>query len=89
MEFCVGDRVVAIRRYGRISVGDTGTFVHKEVIDPELGVRWDKEDANMHDCQGHCESKHGWYVPEGYLAFIEPEDCGELPDLSGNIYNLF
>ena len=79
MEFCIGDRVVAIRHYGRVEKGDTGTFVHKETIEPEYGVRWDKEDPNMHNCQGHCESKHGWYVPERYLRHEDVPDYGDLP----------
>lgn len=82
LKFQPGDRVVAIEYFDDIKIGDQGTFVHEDEGNwPELGVRWDKNLMDGHDCAGHCEYGHGWYVPIGYLGFARPIDLGELPEI--------
>lgn len=82
LKFQPGDRVVAVETFDEIKVGDTGTFVHEDKDSwPELGVRWDKDLEDGHDCAGHCEYGYGWYVPIGYLDFAESVDFGELPEV--------
>ena len=81
MELNVGDRVVAIKKYGCVNAGDEGTFVHKHKDEPQLGVMWDTTHPRKHTCSGHCESQRGWYVPRGYLTRKDVIDLGELPEV--------
>ena len=79
--FQVGDRVYCL------SVTNTGKEVGHQfgvVCDtsenyPPIGVRWDEEQRWMHNCDGNCEERHGWYVFEEDLEFVDREcpqdDC--------------
>lgn len=70
--FKVGDRVVAIRDYGNVRKGDTGKIVHIVAnSNPDIGVRWNREDWGFHNCSGNCENKHGYYVEEGDIKLQE------------------
>lgn len=81
IEFKPGDRVVLVKSFAHLKAGDTGVFVHEDEGSwPELGVRWDNEIRDGHDCAGNCEDGYGWYVPIGYLDFAEPTDLGDLPE---------
>jgi len=73
-EFKVGDRVFSIVNSpddnSYISFGSTGTVCHVYFEDyAPIGVRWDK-DVRGHDCDGYCETGHGWRV---YPNCIEHE----------------
>ena len=81
MNFQVGDRVVAIKKYGPVDAGDTGTYVHTHRNFPRHGVRWDKKNPHKHSCSHHCEKGHGWYMPEGYLKLEDIPDLGDLPEV--------
>lgn len=82
-KFRKGDRVYALwdnlSGNRSIQTGYTGTvvdvFQHED--DPdwyEVGVRWDEEIMGGHNCDGSCETGHGWYVPAKAIEFIpEPE----------------
>lgn len=78
MSFRIGDRVVCVKKYGNVEVGETGTYVDKEISYPEHGVAWDKANQRRHSCGGHCESKHGWYVPISNIRLAEPPDLGDF-----------
>lgn len=80
MNFQVGDRVVAIKTYGPVEIGDTGTYVHTHKHFPKHGVRWDKKGPRKHSCSDHCEKGHGWYMPGECLRFEDIPDLGDLPD---------
>ena len=78
MNFQLGDRVVCVVPYGNVAVGETGTLVDFEDYAPEYGVCWDNAYMNRHNCQGHCESKHGWYVNHRNIKKEAPVDLGEF-----------
>ena len=91
LKFQPGDRVVLVSDFDHIKAGETGTFVHHDKGNwPELGVQWDKELMDGHDCAGNCEDGYGWYVPYGYLAYEEIVDFGDLPEVNhGEVDLLF
>lgn len=89
MNFQVGDRVIAIKKYGFVNKGETGTYVHTETAFPKHGVMWDLEHPQKHNCGGHCENRHGWYVPEEILAFESIPDFGEISKTALNIEDIF
>lgn len=82
-KFCKGDRVYALwdnpSGNRSIQAGYTGTVVDVypyECNDPEtmIGVRWDEEIMEGHNCNGSCDKWHGWYVRAKAIEFIpEPE----------------
>lgn len=78
MNFQLGDRVVCVVPYRNVSIGETGTLVDFEDFAPEYGVRWDDAHVDRHNCQGHCESKHGWYVNRRNIEIEAPMDLGEF-----------
>ena len=69
----IGMRVVACVTDYPIRRGDTGEIC--AVDGPTIGVRWDK-DIGFHDCSGHCDDGHGWWV---LPSDIDPEST--LPDI--------
>ena len=79
--FEVGNRVIATKSYGKVRIGDTGTYAHREEYEPIHGVVWDEPSPRKHDCQGHSKNKHGWYVPNGYISLFSPPDLGALPEV--------
>ena len=80
MKFQSGDRVIAIKKYGLVMKGETGTYVHTETDFPKYGVRWDRHDPQKHTCGGNCERGHGFYVPYEVLEFDNVPDFGDLSD---------
>lgn len=78
MDIAIGSRVVCVVSYGNVEVGETGTLVHFEDYAPEYGVRWDNPKDLRHDCQGNCESKHGWYVNKRNIKKEVAQDLGEF-----------
>lgn len=77
--FKPGDRVVCVRKYGNVQVGEVGTYVHTHTNYPPCGVAWDKEYKYRHSCASHCEEKHGFYVPLEDIELLSmPLDLGEL-----------
>lgn len=76
MNFQVGDRVVCVKRYDNVEVGETGTYVHKKKLRPEHGVYWDKYHDNRHSCSSHCDNKHGYYVNECCIELDTVTDLG-------------
>lgn len=78
-KFHKGDRVYALwdnpSGNRSIQAGYTGTVVdvYPDPEDP-IGVRWDEEIIDGHNCDGSCEKGHGWYVRAEAIEFIpEPE----------------
>lgn len=78
MDLRIGDRVVCVVSHGNVHVGEAGTLVHFEEISPSYGVRWDEENERRHNCQGHCEKKHGWYVNRRNIKIEAAQDLGEF-----------
>lgn len=78
MDFELGDRVVCVISYGNVEVGETGTLVDFEEYTPEYGVCWDNKNDRRHNCQGHCENKHGWYVNRRNIKKEVAQDLGEF-----------
>ena len=78
MDFELGDHVVCVVSYGNVEVGETGTLVVFEDYAPEYGVRWDNKNDRRHNCQGHCENKHGWYVNRRNIKKVTAPDLGEF-----------
>jgi len=81
-KFRKGDRVYALwdnpSGNRSIQAGCTGTVVdvYPYEGDPEdhIGVRWDEEIMEGHNCDGTCDKGHGWYVLAKAIEFItEPE----------------
>lgn len=68
-KFHIGDRVEASHNYpsesSYIIAGDTGTVC--DFDDDYIGVAWDEPNPEGHDCSGHCEYGHGWYVQQDYI----------------------
>jgi len=82
-KFRKGDRVYALwdnpSGNKTIQAGYTGTVVFTypygdDPDDDDIGVRWDEEIVDGHDCDGDCDAGHGWYVSARALEFVpEPE----------------
>lgn len=74
----VGDRV-RVKSLGEnwwdieigIKVGDEGTVVIGGSL--TVGVRMDKYNKNLHDCDGLCEGGHCWWFGKSKLELIENE----------------
>ena len=75
-KFRKGDRVYALydnpSGNKSIQAGYTGTVV--DIYPDEIGVRWDEEIMEGHNCNGYCETGHGWYVREKAIEFFIPEN---------------
>lgn len=80
---------------GVIPAGTTGVICYIEndgLTDTDwIGVRWDIEDAALHDCSGNCENRHGWYVYRDDIEFctcvehdFNPESFEILFDSEGH-----
>lgn len=71
----IGDRVEAIvnnpDESDYIMVGDTGTVC--DIDGDHVGVDWDNELGEGHDCSGNCEYGHGWYVHTRYIRPYEDD----------------
>lgn len=82
-KFRKGDRVYALwdnpSGNKTIQAGYTGTVVdvypyEDDPDEDEIGVRWDEEIMEGHNCDGSCDTGHGWYVRAKAIEFIpEPE----------------
>lgn len=70
MKFEIGDRVKCIEDYAGISKGDLG-FVKQFHITPSgeewLGIEWDKVVSGGHGCDGTCDSKRGYRLPQKFV----------------------
>lgn len=91
MNFQVGDRVVCVKSYGNVEVGETGTYVHKKSLRPEHGVYWDKYHDIRHSCNNHCDKKHGYYVDERCIKLDTITDLGDFSSdlVPGSVLDLF
>ena len=91
MDFQIGDRVVCVRSYGNVEVGETGTYVHKKTLPPDHGVCWDKYHDNRHSCSKHCDNKHGYYVDRRCIELDTVTDLGDFSSdlVPGSVLDLF
>lgn len=93
--FPLGSRVMMIGEdpCGIVDIGVTGTVCHytDEWEDDDgcnIGIRIDVKKNAYHDCMGHCDNKHGRYVPHTALA-LEDCDLGEFDVDTGAIDALY
>lgn len=81
--FHIGDRVKFV---DEVDPDDGVVFDQEGIIctfegcdDENIGVRWDKNSEEYHNCGNFCERGHGWYVPYHSLVSIsESIDLGEI-----------
>lgn len=85
MTFKPGDRVRLTKRYQTsvpsspcpLQVGDEGVVI--EIYKSERTsktwamVRWDRHDAEMHNCKGRCPNGHGWNVPPDIIELASAQ----------------
>ena len=81
--FNIGDRVRFVDDIDPddgVVFGQEGTICTFEGCDDDnIGVRWDKNSEEYHNCANFCEYDHGWYVPYHSLVSIsESIDLGEI-----------
>lgn len=90
--YSVGDRVELIDDCPDdnedLVIGICGTVCDEDVggRDVWVPVCWDIAVTRGHDCNGKCESGHGWNVPRSYirlvsLADINDEDIADLAEI--------
>lgn len=82
MTFKPGDRVRLTKRYQTsvpsspcpLQVGDEGVVIEihksKNTSKTWVMVRWDRRDAEMHNCDYKCPSGHGWNVPRDIIELV-------------------
>lgn len=58
-----------------IPAGATGIVCDLKYMG-QCGVALDTEHSQLHDCEGHCEYGHGWYIDVDLLNPVP-----KLPDL--------
>lgn len=82
-KFYVGDRVEAVKNHPDgnvdICIGITGTVCH---IGNRIGVQWDHEISQGHNCSNHCNYGYGWYVYEDEIKLYEEDDGVEIDENS-------
>ena len=65
-KFKIGDRVIGLEDYQDAHIeGKLGTICHFDNDDYSsggIGVNWDCELPEGHNCGGHAPQGHGWYV---------------------------
>ncbi len=80
-----GDRVVYVERKSSLlefrdkqtPIGRTGVVCDVVSIgNPPIGVAWDDEVIEGHDCNGHANYGYGWYVYENELQLVD-SSCDE------------
>lgn len=85
MSFQNGDRVVYVEDKGsflefqdnQTPIGRTGVVCDAlSVGNPSIGVAWDDGVGRGHDCNGHANYGHGWYVFEEELQLVD-SSCNE------------
>jgi hypothetical protein len=57
----VGDEGVVIEIYKSRATATPKTWIK---------VRWDRHDAEMHNCDGRCPDGHGWNVPPNIIELV-------------------
>lgn len=80
-EFKIGDRVRCLEddEGNAAIIDEVGTVIHQ--LEPGVvGVEFDVEFPDGHDCNGHAENYHGWYVFEDFLVLEEASE--QTPALS-------
>lgn len=90
MSFKIGDRVRLARSYHPLALGILGTVCQvdgktyggQDLNDKYLGVCFDVPNGAMHDCQGACRNKHGFYIP---LMYFELAPLSALERLDASI----
>lgn len=83
--FKIGDRVRYIWNTNTgIRTGEVGTVIKIWSDNVTLGVDWDEYNRGRHNCDGLCESGHGWHVGIGAVEPVYDIDYGEfqVSDLS-------
>lgn len=81
MEFQPGDRVKCVKKYPRLSIGESGTYLGRNNVWNDAAVRWDKYKKGRHDCDRLCDYGYGWFVPFDRIELDEPIDLGGLPEV--------
>lgn len=81
--FQVGDRVYCLcaTETGKDVGNQLGVVCDTSENYPPIGVRWDEERRWMHNCDGNCDARHGWYVFEEDLELVYceyPQDDCEI-----------
>lgn len=65
-EYKVGDRVISLsgpKMFAKATVCYTGEL---PIIDWDVGIAYD-EPIGIHDCRGHCEEGHGYWIDASNL----------------------
>lgn len=75
--FKIGDRVRCVDSYedNDMIIDEVGTVIHR-LDDCTVGVEFDVEFDDGHDCNGHAANYHGWYISEACLVL---EEASEQP----------
>ena len=92
--FKIGDRVRFVDDVdpdGGVVFGQEGTICTFEgCYGEDVGVQWDKESGDYHNCSSFCEHMHGWYVPyHSLIGISESIDLGEINTDADVIGSLF
>lgn len=71
---CIGMRVMACSSViDGLEVGDGAKGTICDLSDGAIGVEWDNEYEQCHDCHRHCAPLHGWYVLQADIVEIHDE----------------
>lgn len=62
----VGDRVISLSGPKMFAKATVCCTVELPIIDWDVGIAYD-EPIGIHDCRGHCERGHGYWVSESDL----------------------
>lgn len=75
--FKIGDRVRCVDSYegNDMIIDEVGTVICR-LDDHTVGVEFDVEFDEGHDCNGHAAYYHGWYISEACLVL---EEASEQP----------
>lgn len=77
-EWNIGDRVICVEDHPDgnedVCIGCTGVIcrVTPDEDCGDVGVCWDDEVQDGHDCRGSCEYGHGWFV-RPYMIKLDTE----------------
>lgn len=60
-----------------------GTIICLDSISPMVGVSFDHNDDEFHDCRGKCKNGYGWYVhPENITKILKNPSKNETEEYS-------
>lgn len=76
-ELNIGDRVISVVDYPDdnedIVFGVAGYVCCLDGV--SVGICWDERISGGHNCRGHCEHGHGWFM---YMSDIAPEPTSDF-----------